>query len=55
MAGDDLDVGLGVGGRGGAHALLDLPRHRQEGLLHVARVLGRRLQERDAQAVGELL
>jgi hypothetical protein len=41
------------GGR--SHALLDLSCHCQEGLLDVARVLGRGLEERDAQAIGEFL
>lgn len=40
---------------GVAHPLLDLTRHGQEGLLDVARVLGRRLEERDSETVGELL
>jgi len=48
----DLDAGFVVGGGGdGAHAVLDLRRHGHEGLLHVGGVLGRRLQERDAQLV----
>ena len=41
--------------RGGAHALLDLPGHGQEGLLDVARVLGRRLEEGDTEGVCEFL
>lgn len=41
------------GGR--SHALLDLPCHRQEGLLHIRSVLGRGLEEGDSEAVGELL
>lgn len=45
---------LVVGG-GGAHALLDLAGHGQEGLLDVARVLGRSLKERNTQAVSEFL
>lgn len=55
MALADLYAGLGVVGGGGPHALLDLPGHGQEGLLDVAGVLGRGLEEGDAQAVGELL
>ena len=51
----DLYAGLGVVGRGGAHALLDLASHGQEGLFDVAGVLSRRLEEGDAQAVGEFL
>jgi len=53
----DLHVGLLRGsGRGpGAHPLLDLGRHGHEGLLHVGGALGARLQERDAQGVGEFL
>ena len=50
----DLHCGLVVD-RGVAHALLDLARHREESLLDVARVFGRRLEERNSQAVGELL
>ena len=56
MAGGDVDVGLRVvGGNAAAHALLDLAGHGQEGLLDVAGVLGRRLEEGDAEAVGEFL
>lgn len=55
MALADLYAGLGVVGGGGAHTLLDLPGHGQEGLLDVAGVLGRGLEEWNAQAVGELL
>ena len=51
----DLHAGFGVVRRRGAHALLDLAGHGQEGLLDVAGVLGRGLEEGDAQAVGELL
>ena len=43
----DLDCGLVVDG-GVAHALLDLAGHGEEGLLDVARVLGRRFEEGDA-------
>lgn len=50
----DLHGWLVVDGRV-AHALLDLTSHGQEGLLDVAGVLGRGLEERDAQAVRELL
>lgn len=38
-----------------AHALLDLSSHGQEGLLNVRSILGRSLQERNAEAVGEFL
>lgn len=51
----DLYAGLGVVGGGSTHALLDLPSHGQESLLDIAGVLGRGLEEGDAQAVGELL
>ena len=51
----NLDVWLSVVGSGGSHALLDLPGHGKEGLLDVAGVLGRSLEEWDAQAVGKLL
>lgn len=51
----DLDVWLGVVRGGGAHALLDLPGHGEEGLFDIAGVLGRGLKEGDAQAVGKLL
>lgn len=50
----DRDRGLVVH-RGRAHALLDLPGHGQKGLLDVGSVLGRRLEEGDAEAVGEFL
>ena len=50
----DLDRGLAVDGSV-AHTLLDLACHCQEGLLDVARVLCRCLEERDTQAVRELL
>ena len=40
---------------GAAHALLDLASHCQKGLLDVGCVLGRGLEEGDAEAVGELL
>lgn len=39
----DLHAGLGVVGRRGAHALLDLAGHGEEGLLNVAGVLCGRL------------
>lgn len=55
VAGADLDVWLGVVGGCSSHALLDLPGHGQESLLDVAGVLGRSLEEWDAQAVSELL
>lgn len=51
----DLDLPGGARRRGGPHPVLDLRRHGHEGLLHVRRVLGRRLQEGDAQLVGVLL
>jgi len=49
-----LHGGLVVDGRV-AHALLDLAGHGQEGLLDVAGVLGRGLEEGDAEAVCEFL
>lgn len=55
MALANLHTGLGVVGGCGTHALLDLAGHGQERLLDVASVLGRSLEERNAQAVGELL
>ena len=55
LAGADLHAALLVVGGRGAHALLDLAGHGQEGLLDVASVLGRGLEERNAQAVGEFL
>ena len=55
MARANLDTWLGVGRSLTSHALLDLTRHGQESLLDVARVLGRGLEERDAEAIGELL
>lgn len=51
----DLDAGFRVVGSCGAHALLDLSGHGQEGLFDIAGVLGRGLEEWDAQAVGEFL
>lgn len=51
----DLNTRLGVGGGLRAHALLDLPGHGQESLLDVGSVLGRGLEERDAEAVSKLL
>lgn len=55
VAGTDLHRRLGVVRGGRAHPLLNLAGHCQEGLLDVARVLGRGLEKGDAQAVGELL
>lgn len=55
MAWADLDVWLGVVRGGGSHALLDLAGHGEEGLLNVAGVLGRGLEEWNSQAVRELL
>lgn len=55
LAGADLDAGFRVARRRGAHALLDLARHGEEGLLDVAGVLRGGLEEGDAEAVGELL
>lgn len=55
MALSDLDGWLGVVGGCGSHALLDLAGHGQESLLDVAGVLGRSLEEWDAQAVSKLL
>jgi hypothetical protein len=43
LARPDGHARLGVARRRRAHPLLDLTRHGQEGLLDVARVLGRRL------------
>ena len=51
----DLDTGLGVVRRRGAHTLLDLASHGEEGLLDIAGVLGGGLEEGNAQAVGEFL
>lgn len=50
----DLHSGLVVDG-GVAHALLDLAGHGQKGLLDIAGVLGRGLEEGNAEAVCELL
>jgi hypothetical protein len=50
----DLHGRLVVNG-GVAHALLDLAGHGQEGLLDIAGVLGRGLEEGDAEAVCEFL
>lgn len=55
VSGADLDTRLGVGGSLRSHALLDLAGHRQESLLDVGGVLGRRLEERDTKAVSEFL
>ncbi len=55
VAGANLDTGLGVGGGLGAHALLNLPSHGQEGLLDVGSILSRGLEEWDVKAVSELL
>lgn len=55
MSGADLNARLGVRGRLGSHALLDLSGHGQERLFDVGSVLGRSLEERDAKAVSELL
>lgn len=55
MAGADLDIGLRVARRCGAHPLLDLPGHGQEGLFDIAGVLGGGLEEWDSEAVGEFL
>ena len=51
----DLHARLGVVGSRRAHPLLDLAGHGEESLLNVARVLGRGLQEGNAQAVGKFL
>jgi hypothetical protein len=50
----NLDGGFVVDSSG-AHALLDLSSHGQEGLLDVACVLGRCLEEGDSDTVGEFL
>lgn len=56
MARRDVDARFRVvGAHAAAHTLLDLAGHGQEGLLDVAGVLGRRLEEGDPQAVGEFL
>ena len=56
LSGGDVDVRFRVVGRdAAAHALLDLAGHRQEGLLDIAGVLGRRLEEGDPEAIGEFL
>lgn len=55
MSGSDLHGGFRVVRGRAAHALLDLAGHGQEGLLDVAGVLRRGLEEGDAQAVSELL
>lgn len=55
LAGADLDIGLRVARCRGAHPLLDLPGHGQEGLFDIAGVLGGGLEEWDSEAVGEFL
>lgn len=55
MTGTDLHAGFRVVRGRASHALLDLAGHGQESLLDVAGILGRGLEEGDAQAVGELL
>lgn len=56
VAGRHVDVGFRVvGGDAAAHALLDLTGHSEEGLLDVAGVLGRSLEEGNAEAVGKFL
>ena len=56
LAGGHIHVRFRVVGRNAAaHPLLDLAGHCQEGLLDVAGILGRGLEERDPEAVGELL
>ena len=55
LALSNLHAGLGVVCCGSTHALLDLAGHGKEGLLDIAGVLGRGLEERDSQAVGKLL
>lgn len=55
LAGADLNAGFRVARRRSAHALLDLAGHGEEGLFDVAGVLGRGLEEGDAEAVGEFL
>lgn len=51
----DLDTRLSVVGCCSAHALLDLAGHGQESLLDVAGILCGGLEERNAEAVSELL
>jgi hypothetical protein len=56
LTGSDVDVGFRVvSSDAAAHALLNLAGHGQEGLLDVASVLGRSLEEGDAERVGEFL
>jgi hypothetical protein len=55
LTGTDLDIGFRVASGRGAHALLDLAGHGQEGLLDIAGILGRCLEEGDSEAVRELL
>jgi hypothetical protein len=50
----DLNCGLVVDG-GGAHSLLDLSGHGQEGLFDVRGILGGCFQEGDTNAVCEFL
>ena len=50
----DIDRGLVVDS-GVAHAFLDLASHGQESLLDVGRILGRSLEEWDAERVGKFL
>ena len=55
VAGSHLHVWFGIVGGRRAHPLLNLASHGQEGLLDVAGVLCRCLQEGDSQAIRELL
>ncbi len=50
----NLHSRLVVYGRG-AHALLDLSGHRQEGLFDIRRILGRCFQKWDSEAISKFL
>lgn len=52
--GTHTDCGLVIG-RGCPHALLNLPCHGQESLLHIGSILGGGLKEGNTKAVGEFL
>ncbi len=53
--GVDLDLSGSARRSRRSHPVLDLGRHRHEGLLHVRGVLGRRLQKGDAKLIGVFL